>query len=141
MRQKSIAAIALVCLFAIGCTSALDRAKQTVTVAEKVWSVGWDELRSLDQATKDALQAQFDAGTLTAEQAEAKFNAWIAKRTKAVLALNELKHAFTLAGLGIEAYEAGKTKDLTAVMVDAAKAFTEALAALADAGVHMPGWN
>lgn len=130
-------AVAL-CLVLAGCASGLDKAKQSVTVAEKVYAVGADELVSADEAVKAQLQAQFDAGQLSKEDAMSKYKAWIVKREKVVLALAELKHAVSLAGLGIGAYEAGQAKDYTSLMADVIKALSEAVKALADAGVKLP---
>jgi hypothetical protein len=99
--------------------------------------VGADELVRADEAMKAALQAKYDAGAITREQAEAKFKDWVGKRTKVALALEELKHAVSLAGLGISAVEAGQAKDYATVMVNLAQAMSEALKALADAGVKV----
>lgn len=137
MRAKRGLAIALLLVLGAGCAGGLDKAKQGVTVGAKLYSVGADELVSADEAMKAALQAKYDSGALTREQAEAKFHDWVGKRTKVALALEELKHAVGLAGLGISAYEAGQAKDYASVMVDLANAVSEAIKALADAGVKV----
>lgn len=130
-------AVALCLVFAAGCMSGMDKAKQSVTVAAKVYDVGADELVSADEAMKASLQAQYDAGSLTREQAEASFKSWVEKRTKVALALTELKHAVSLAGLGISADEAGQAKDYIAALTNLAKAVGEAIATLSAAGVKV----
>jgi hypothetical protein len=134
---KSLAVALMLVLPLAGCSSGLDKAKQSVTVAAKLYDVGADELVSADEAMKSALQAQFDAGAITREQAEAKFKDWVGKRNKVALALSELKHAVGLAGLGISAYESGQSKDYASVLADLAKAVSEAVAALSAAGVKV----
>jgi hypothetical protein len=129
--------VALLLVFGAGCATGLDKAKQGVTVAAKLYDVGADELVRADEAMKAALQAKYDAGAITHEQAEAKFKDWVGKRTKVALALEELKHAVSLAGLGISAVEAGQAKDYATVMVNLAQAMSESLKALADAGVKV----
>jgi hypothetical protein len=133
---RNIAALALL-VCAAGCVSGLDKAKQSVTVAAKVYSVGADELVSADDAVKASLQAKYDAGQVTQEQATSQFKDWVVKRTKVALALTELKRAVALAGLGISAVEAGQAKDYASVLADLAKAVSEALGALSAAGVKI----
>lgn len=137
MRQLLISSLLVIACFS-GCVSGLDKAKQTVTVAEKVYAVGADELVSADKAMVAALQAKYDAGQITHDEADKQFSDWKVKRQKVALALNELKHAVSLAGLGISAVESGQVKDYSSVLVDLAKAVSEAVKALADAGVKLP---
>jgi len=127
----------LLLVFVAGCASGLDKAKQTVTVAAKVYGVGADELVRADKAMTDSLKAKFDAHEISKDQAEATFKDWVAKRTKVAMTLDELKHAVGLAGLGISAVEAGQAKDYATVLGDLAKAVNEALAALAAAGMKV----
>jgi hypothetical protein len=129
--------VALLLVLAVGCGTGLDKAKQSVTVAAKLYDVGADELVSADEAMKSALQAKYDAGAITREQAQASFKDWVGKRTKVALALTELKHAVALAGLGISAVEAGQAKDYIGALTNLAKAVSEAIAALGAAGVKV----
>jgi hypothetical protein len=135
--MKSLAVALMLVLPLAGCSSGLDKAKQSVTVAAKLYDVGADELVSADEAMKSALQAKYDAGVISREQAEASFKDWVGKRNKVALALNELKHAVALAGLGISAVEAGQAKDYASVLANLAKSVGEAIAALSAAGVKV----
>lgn len=139
--MRGLALALVLVLGAGGCATGLDRAKQTVTFAEKVWSIGYDELVNIDAVVVGEMQAKYDRGEITEDQARAMLESWKVKRTKVVIALKQLKHAFTIAGLGVQAFEAGKAKDATAAMGDVAKALSEALAALAEVGIKLPGWN
>lgn len=131
--------VLITCLALVGCASGLDKARVTVTTSVKVEGDVEDGVLAAVEAEKTSLIAKVNAGQLTADQAQAQYDAFRSKVAKVVQALTVFHDSLKTAAHVIDAAEATGSKDYGSAMADVASAFASVVQALADAGVHIPG--
>jgi uncharacterized protein YukE len=138
--RNTLIALSLIGVMASGCgASALDKARVTVTTSVKVEGDVEDGVLAAVTAEQNALIAKVNAGTMTADQAQAEYDAFRSKVAKVAQALTVLHDALKTAAHSIDAADALGSKDYGSVMADVASAIATLVQALSDAGIHIPG--
>ncbi len=139
MKALSLA-LALVMAGLSGCaTTSIDRARSSVTIGVGVFSAGVESLDKVDAAKQADLIAQYRAGKLSLEDAKAQYAAFSAKFDVAVKAVMALWDAIKTTVSVINAADAKLGGDVAGALAHLTAALAQAVQALHDVGVKIPG--
>ncbi len=137
--KKLIALLTLMFAFTGCAATQINAARKGVTVGVGVFNAGVQSLDAIDQEVTKDLLGKLDSGALSADEAQAKYDAWLAKYDKAGKAAMVLWDAIKATVAAIDAADAKLKADLPAALANLTAAIANAAQALRDAGVKLPG--
>lgn len=125
-------------IFTVGCgASQINQARQGVVAGIHVFSTAAQALQAARGAEEQSLLKRVDDRSMTVDQAEVEYKAWMAKGQKAVDALETLWDSIKAGASVIAAVDAKLAGDLPGALANITEALAHVAAALADLGVKI----